>query len=416
MRILVIGSGGREHALAWKLAQDSEVHAAPGNPGMCEDLIECHPVDVTDHDGLISLGKQLQPDLILIGPENPLIDGLADKLRAVGHKVFGPGADGAQLEGSKAFSKDLMQRAGIPTAEYQTFTESGPALEYASTKFMLGKGVVVKASGNALGKGVVVCATRAEAEDAVHSMLDDRDFGDAGGTIVVEDRLLGREFSLLTLCSDGEIFSLPVAQDYKRAQDGDRGPNTGGMGTYSPVPWISQDLIQLTEDTVVRPAVNSLASQGISYRGILFSGLMVQDGTAYCLEYNVRFGDPETQSVMMRLGHGLAEALLACANGKPIPPVEVKDNAAVTVVVASDGYPGAYEKGVPIRFKSLPTGVKLFHAGTSMRDGQLVSSGGRVLGVTAEAPNLQQARALAYDGVAAVEFEGATVRHDVARV
>jgi phosphoribosylamine--glycine ligase len=414
VRILVIGSGGREHALAWKLTQEAEVHAAPGNPGMAEDGIKCHPVPVTDLHGLVALAQELKVELVVVGPENPLVDGLADQLRAQNIPTFGPNKDGAQLEGSKAFSKQLMEEAGVPTAEYRSFTESGPAMEYAASRFMIGKGVVIKASGNALGKGVVVCGARAEAEDAITQMLDERIYGEAGETIVVEDRINGREFSLLTLCSDGHILSLPVAQDYKRALDGDRGPNTGGMGTYSPVPWVSPEVIARTEKEVVLPALKTLLGRGISYRGVLFSGLMLDGNQPYCLEYNVRFGDPETQSVMMRLGKGFAAALHACAQGLPIPSIEVKDNAVVTVVVASGGYPGSYEKNLPINLPDLHENVKVFHAGTALREGRLVSSGGRVLAVTAESHNLITARSLAYGAASDVQLQDKMLRHDIA--
>ena len=273
---------------------------------------------------------------------------------------------------------------------------------------------MIKASGNAMGKGVVVCGTRAEAEDAIAQMLDDRIFGEAGETIVVEDRITGREFSLLTLCSDGHILSLPVAQDYKRALDGDRGPNTGGMGTYSPVPWVTPELIAETEKLVVWPALKVLKARGIDYRGVLFSGLMLDGSHPYCLEYNVRFGDPETQSVMMRLGKGFAAALNACALGLPIPAIEVKDNAVVTVVVASGGYPGSYEKGRAIKLHSPPKGVKVFHAGTSTQDGQLSTSGGRVLAVRAKGYDIDDARSRAYAAADLVSFDGLQRRSDIA--
>lgn len=405
MRILVVGSGGREHALAWKLSEEHEVVCAGGNPGIAVD------VAVAPADDLVTLAKGF--DLVVVGPEDPLVDGLGDRLRAAGIACYGPGADGARLEASKAFSKATMAAAGVPTADARTFDDSDGAVAYARDRFAEGRRVVVKASGNALGKGVVVCEGFEEAERAVGTMMRDRAYGAAGDTVVIEDRLVGPEFSLLTIVGDGGFFSLPVAQDHKRAFDGDRGPNTGGMGTVSPCGWVSEDLVRETEARVVAPILAELRRQGVSYRGTLFSGLMVQDGTPYCLEYNVRFGDPETQSVMLRLGRGLGDALYAAATGAPIPPLETLDNAAVTVVVASGGYPGAYAKGLPITVGALPEGAKLFHAGTALRDGGLVTSGGRVIGASASAPTMAEARRLAYAAAAAVRFEGAFIRGDI---
>jgi len=412
MRILVVGSGGREHALVWKLAQEAEVHAAPGNPGMAQDCV-VHDVSASHFDGIVGLAKSLAVDLVVIGPENPLIDGLADMLRTEGIPTFGPSEAAAQLEGSKAFSKALMREARVPTAEFQSFTESGPAREYARDMFEHGRPVVVKASGAALGKGVIMCAEAEDAERAIATMIDENEFGHAGSTIVVEEQLRGPEFSLLTLCSDEHFVSLPVAQDYKRAFDRDDGPNTGGMGSYSPVPWISDDLVRQAEEEIVRPILSAL--RGTGYRGVLFSGLMVQDGRAYCLEYNVRFGDPETQSIMMRLGSGFAAALLACAKGEPIPAFEVLGDAVVTVVVASENYPGAVEKGFQIELpQSVPSGSKLFHAGTATKGGKLVTNGGRVFGATARGSSLAIARENAYALARSVKFDGAWFRSDIA--
>ena len=376
MRILVAGSGGREHALCWKLAQAHEVVCAGGNPGIAAD------VACVAADDLVGLAKGF--DLVVVGPEDPLVDGLADRIRAVGVAVYGPGAEGAKLEASKAFSKALMQEAGVPTAEFFTFHHADAALEYARNRFGEGRRVAVKASGNALGKGVVVCDVLEEAEAAIREMMVERRFGDAGATVVIEERLVGPEFSLLTIVGDDDFFSLPVAQDHKRAFDGDQGPNTGGMGTISPCGWVSEDLVREAEDRCVRPLLGALKERGIGYRGTLFSGLMVQDGTPYCLEYNVRFGDPETQSVVLRLGAGFGEALHAAATGERVPPVEVLDNAAATVVVASEGYPGSYAKGLPVEIGPLPEGAKLFHAGTAVAGGRLVTkrrAGGRGVGV-----------------------------------
>ncbi len=413
MKILVVGSGAREHALVWKLLQEAEVFAAPGNPGIAS-LCQCFSISAMDFQGILELARKLGIDLVVVGPEDPLIAGLADALRHAGLVVFGPGAEGACLEGSKAFSKDLMREAGVPTAAYGTFTDHSEANRFVASREDKGKRVVVKGSGAALGKGVTGCSSAKEAVDAVDFALVAKGFGDAGTEIVIEDRLEGKEFSLLTLCSDQGFFSLPVAQDYKRIFDGDLGPNTGGMGSYSPVPWIPEGLVKETEASVVAPLLAALKARGIEYRGVLFSGLMVDGGVPYCLEYNVRFGDPETQSVMARLGHGFAGALLACAKGMTIPPVEVLDNAVVSVVLASGGYPGDVKKGLPISIGDLPEGVVAFHAGTKTDAGRLVTSGGRILTVTATAASAITARALAYEGVFRVAFEGMHFRNDVA--
>lgn len=410
MKTLVIGSGGREHAIAWKLAQEGEVVTAPGNPGIAA-VARCEPVSARDAQAVMELARREKPDLIVIGPEDPLIAGLADPLREAGFAVFGPGKAGAQLEGSKAFSKELMREAGVPTAGFETFTDPVAAHAYVASRQTAR---VVKASGAALGKGVIVADTEEQAHEAIDEMLVEGAFGEAGKMIVIEDRLTGPEFSLLSLCSDGEFVSLPVAQDYKRALDGDRGPNTGGMGSFSPVVSITPEVIEEAEAKMVRPILAALKARGISFRGVLFTGLLVHQGVPYCLEYNVRFGDPEIQSLVRRIGHGFPEALLACAKGESIPGIAILDNAAVTVCVASGGYPNAYEKGKAVTIAPLPTGVEVFHAGSAMRDGQLVTNGGRVFAVSAEAHTVGEARRLAYEGVSSIQFEGAYHRRDIA--
>jgi phosphoribosylamine--glycine ligase len=309
-----------------------------------------------------------------------------------------------------------MVEAGIPTAEHQTFhgpDSASDALEYATIRFAYGRQVAVKASGAALGKGVVVCNTLDEAEDAIGSMLVEQELGEAGNTIVIEDRLVGREFSLLTVVSEGQFYSLPVAQDYKRALDNDRGPNTGGMGTICPADWVTDEMIAKSEAMVVAPMVKLLQDKGISYRGVLFSGLMVQDEIPYCLEYNVRFGDPETQSVMRRIDSGLTELLHAAAINQPLPELVVNNKKVCTVILASGGYPGKVKKGVPITVGTMPDGVMAFHAGTAMENDLLVTNGGRVLGISAIADSLDNARELAYQGVQAVNFEGMHYRSDI---
>jgi phosphoribosylamine--glycine ligase len=414
MKILVVGSGGREHALCWKLCQEAEVHCAPGNPGISNVAI-CYPVEAHDHEGIRSLARQLSPDFILVGPENPLVDGLADMLRASGFAVVGPNADGAKLEASKAFAKAFMLRAGVATAESTSCSNVTDALAAAESMVASGKQVVVKASGNALGKGVVVCETLAQAHQAIRQMMEERIFGEAGTTVVIEERLTGREFSLITLCSGQHYWSFPVAQDYKRLSDGDLGPNTGGMGSYSPVPFLSPEILQRTEREIVAPVLAQLSAEGIDYRGVLFSGIMLTESGPKCLEYNVRFGDPETQTLMLRLGDGLAAALLAVAEGRAIPPPDVKDNAAVTVVLANGEYPGAISSRPFLRLPAaLPPHAHLFHAGTKLdADHRLIASGGRVLNVSCEADTLALARDACYQLVSSIDFPIAHYRKDI---
>jgi phosphoribosylamine--glycine ligase len=413
MRILVAGAGGREHALAWKLSQEAEVLCAPGNPGIAED-VECLPVDAFDYEGLIGICRSREVDFVVVGPEDPLVAGVADHIRAAGFPVYGPNADGARLEGSKAFSKELMAAAGVPTADFQAFSDPVSASEYARAKFDQGRALAVKANGTAVGKGVTVADTLEAALDAIKKMMVDREFGSAGDTVVLEDKLPGPEFSVLTLVGDHNFVSLPIAQDHKRAFDGDVGPNTGGMGTYSPVSWVTQQMVSEVERTVVRPAIQEMAKRGISFRGTLFSGLMMDGEIPRCLEYNVRFGDPEIQSLVLRLGSGLAQALYQAALGGEIVAPGVLDNASITVVVASGGYPIAPLKGVPVTFGQLPVGAKLFHAGTSLKDGVLVASGGRVIAASASAPTLQEAHRIAYTAAQAIHIERSFYRTDIA--
>ena len=409
MRILVIGSGGREHALAWKLSQEAEVICAPGNAGIAED-VECIPTQVHDFAGILSIARSREIDLVVVGPEDPLIAGLGDALREQGFLVFGPDTLPAQLEGSKAFAKAMMQRAGVPTAAYQTFIDTVAAKEYVKSQYADGKQVALKASGNALGKGVIVCPTLEEALEGIDTL---KALGEAGRTLVIEERLVGREFSLLTIASDHGIHSLPVAQDYKRVFDHDQGPNTGGMGTYSPLAWLNSDVIAQVENEVVNPILKAFADDKVPYRGILFSGIMVTSEGPKCIEYNVRFGDPETQTVMRRLGSGLANSLMQAAKGETISAIPVESHHAVTVALASGGYPGSYEKGVPIAIGSIESGIKIFHAGTSLADGQLVTKGGRVLGVSAIGDSPENARTLAYRAINQITFPGMHYRTDI---
>jgi len=412
VKILVVGGGGREHALAWRLAKEAEVIVAPGNPGIAEDC-ETVPISAKDHAALVVLCQERNIDLVVVGPEDPLIDGLADRLREAGFPVYGPGLDGARLEGSKAFSKQVMAAAGVRTAAFETFTDPAAAVEYAKSRFDLGRGVAVKASGNALGKGVVVADEFGLAEEAVKRMMVDREFGSAGETIVVEDMLVGPEFSLLTIVGDHNYVSLPVAQDHKRAYDNDRGPNTGGMGAYSPVGWIPADMIGAVEGEIVEPTLRALKAQGITYRGTLFSGIMVDSGNPYCLEFNVRMGDPETQAVMMRIESGYAQALYDAAVGNEIPEVSISSLASLTVVVAGKDYPAQSSKGLPIQIGPIASNAKLFHAGTAVAEGQLITNGGRVIAASATGADLAEAKASAYSAADAVSFTGARYRRDI---
>lgn len=407
MKVLVIGSGGREHALAWRFARDGcQVVCAPGNPGTAR---------IGENTALppLEAAQSHKPDLIVVGPEDPLIAGLADELRAAGFAVAGPGAEGARLEASKAWSKELMAAAGIPTAQGASFTDFAQARDFARERVSACGGVAVKASGAALGKGVVVCGSLAEAEDALEMMLVRGELGDAGRSVVVEDRLVGPEFSLLTLVGGGGFFSLPIAQDHKAAFDFGQGPNTGGMGAVSPAPGLPEGIAECAEAETVAPLLRELAKRGVDYRGVLFSGFMIHDGRPLCLEFNVRFGDPETQCIMPRLEPGLAECLLDCAQGRPPRPVGVNSVASATVVLASGGYPGSYQKGQPIQLPSEPDQTALFFAGVAQAENGLVTSGGRVLGATAWDQDAETARLRAYDLAQRIKFAGRQMRSDI---
>lgn len=405
MKILVIGSGAREHALCWKLAQEAEVFCAPGNPGIAS-VATCLPISQNEIGKLIDFARSTEIELVLVGPENPLVAGMADAFREQGFPTFGPGKAGAMLEASKSYSKALMRRAGVPTAEYQSFFDAVACKEYCRKSFAEGKPVVVKASGNAMGKGVIV----GDDYDATAAGIDELvAMGEASRTMLVETRLDGREFSLLTLVSDEGFRHLPVAQDYKRIFEGDRGPNTGGMGSYSPVGWVTDDRVAAAESQAVVPILEALKEDGIQYRGVLFTGMM----GSHCLEYNVRFGDPEIQTLVLRLGKGFAQALLDCANGVAISEFEVLDRAGHTVVMASGGYPGDYTKGAPINIPTLPENVQVFHAGTGLVDDQLVTNGGRVLAVSAYGSSALEAREASYSAVRQISFAGAQYRSDI---
>ena len=415
MRVCIVGSGGREHALAHVLARTADVVVTPGNPGMAP------PVTVAEDESV----EDIAADLYVIGPEAPLVAGLADTLRAQGKAVMGPGADGALLEGSKAFMKEVLRAAGVPTARFAAFDalESGAALDYLET---LPGPWVIKTDGLAAGKGVLVAHSLDEARQDITAKLSGSSFGDAGRTIVIEEGLVGEECSLLVLCDGTRTVPLVPAQDFKRIGDGDAGPNTGGMGAYAPMPHVDGRAVDGIMDTAVRPLVAELRRRGIDYRGVLYAGLMLTADGPKVIEYNVRFGDPEAQVVLPLLADDAAELFLAVANGElPATPPAFSDDAAVCVVLASQGYPesprtGDVIEGLDSTGQSVAAvdGVTVFHAGTRRHtaSGPFHTAGGRVLGVTAVAPTLEQARARAYAGAAPIDWEGMQMRHDIAAV
>lgn len=422
MKILVVGGGGREHALVYRLTHGGhEVIAAPGNPGI-EAHARCLPVPIEAHARLVELAVSEAVDLVVVGPEAPLVAGLADDLRAKGIPTFGPGAAGAQLEGSKAFSKEFFARHKIPTAPFavvSTVAEADAAIERIA---QIGHGphsgsgqVVVKVDGLAAGKGVVVASDAAEARAAAREMLEARRFGDAGTRVIIEKRIIGREVSVLALTDGTRLEVLPATEDHKTIFDGDTGPNTGGMGTVSPS-WASDALVARIRAEILQPTVAGLAADGIPYRGVLYAGVMVDEaGTPWLLEYNCRFGDPETQPIMARLKGDLGAVLLGAARGEmPVGALAWDPRVAVCVVVAAAGYPGAVRTGDPIRGLEVnTTDVVVFHAGTAHKGADVVSAGGRVLGVTALGISVEQARGKAYGVVDRIELAGKQVRRDI---
>ncbi|HWB42220.1 MAG TPA: phosphoribosylamine--glycine ligase [Gemmatimonadales bacterium] len=416
MRLLVVGSGGREHALCHALRRenpDADLYCAPGNPGTAQTATNL-AIAADDLDRLADAADMHGIDLTVVGPEVPLARGLADRLRAEGRAVFGPGAAAAQLEASKAFAKEVMAAAGIPTASSRTFHELGPALTYVASH---PEPLVVKASGLAAGKGAVVCESRSEAAAAVGSMLGDGLFGDAGRTVVIESFLRGEEVSVLAITDGTEVELLPVSQDHKRLLEGDAGPNTGGMGGYSPVSVATPELLARARHEVLLPTLAEMRRRGTPFTGVLYAGLMVDDdGTPWVVEFNCRLGDPETQVVLPLVADGFTRSLWAVARGEPPTPVELLPGAAsVTTVLASRGYPDAPEKGAAITIPaSLPDGVTVFHAGTSRDpDGVLRVNGGRVLNVTAVAPAFPEAQRLSRETAEAIEYDGKIFRRDI---
>jgi len=416
VRLLVVGGGGREHALCWTLARENpgaDLYCAPGNPGTA-DLATNLPIAADDLDRLADAADMHGIDLTVVGPEVPLARGLADRLRAEGRAVFGPSAAAAQLEASKAFSKDVMAAAGIPTAASRTFRDLGPALEYVDGH---PEPLVVKASGLAAGKGAVVCPTRADAAAAVRAMLGDRVFGDAGATVVIEAFLEGEEISVLAVTDGRDVEILPVSQDHKRLLEGDAGPNTGGMGAYSPVALATPALLERVRRVVLVPTLEEMRRRGTPFTGVLYAGLMVDGaGAPWVVEFNCRLGDPEAQVVLPLLSGGLTESLWRVARGDGVGPIaRLKGQASVTTVLASRGYPDTPEKGAAVRLPAtLPPGVTVFHAGTVRGpDGVLRVNGGRVLNVTAVAPSFGEARRLSREASEEIEFEGKIFRRDI---
>jgi phosphoribosylamine--glycine ligase len=414
--VLLVGGGGREHALAWKLAQSpglGRMIAAPGNPGIATHA-RCVPIKDTAIDQIVALAQQERPDLVVVGPETPLALGLADRLRAAGLAVFGGSAAAARLESSKAFAKDLMARHRIPTGRFGTFRDAAAARRHCRE---VGAPLVVKADGLAAGKGVVVCQTLEEADRAVAQCLEARAFGDSGLTVVIEEFLVGEEASFFALSDGTGVLPLVAAQDHKTVHDGDRGPNTGGMGAYSPTPVMDADMQERVMREIVRPTIAAMAAEGAPYTGVLFVGLMITREGPKVIEFNCRFGDPECQAILPRLEDDLLALLLAAATGKGLPPaLGFSRRSSVCVVMTSAGYPGAYQTGRTITgveaAGGLP-GVNVFHAGTALAGGALVTAGGRVLGVQALGVDVAAAVRTAYAAVERIRFDGAHYRRDI---
>lgn len=413
VNILVIGSGGREHALFWKLSespQTERIYAIPGNPGMGEmtDIV------VTDNAAILQFAKEKDIGLVVVGPEVPLMNGLVDDLEAAGIPAFGPRANAAEIEGSKSFAKDLMKKYGIPTARYEVFAEAEAARAYIRSE---GTPIVVKADGLAAGKGVVVAMTEQEALDAVDAIMENNSFGDAGERVVIEEFMEGEEASLLAFTDGTVIRPMISAQDHKRAFDGDKGPNTGGMGTYAPAPVMTPELRERAVEEILKPTISAMEKEGRAYRGCLYLGLMITADGPKVVEFNARFGDPETQVVLPLLDGDLVQIMHACAGGTLADvPIRWKDGAAVCVVLAAGGYPASYEKGNEIYGigNAEKLGALVFHAGTAKKNGKIVTNGGRVLGVVGMGKDIASAVQSAYDAVDQISFKGEYHRKDIA--
>ena len=418
MKVLIVGGGGREHAIAYCVAKSSKVekmYCAPGNAGIAE-LAECVPIGAMEFDKLVTFAKEKAIDLAIVGMDDPLVGGLIDEFEKAGIRAFGPRKNAAILEGSKAFSKDLMKKYDIPTAAYENFDNADEALAYLETaKFP----IVLKADGLALGKGVLICNTLEEAKAGVKEIMLDKKFGASGNTMVVEEFMTGREVSVLSFVDGKTIKTMTSAQDHKRAKDGDQGLNTGGMGTFSPSPFYTKEVDEFCRKYVYQKTVDAMAAEGREFKGIIFFGLMLTEDGPKVLEYNARFGDPEAQVVLPRMKNDLIDVIEACIDGTlDQVDLQFEDNAAVCVVLASDGYPVAYEKGLPItgldEFKK-QEGYYCFHAGTKFDGDQIVTYGGRVLGVTAKGATLKEARANAYKATEWVKFDNKYMRHDIGK-
>lgn len=418
MKVLIVGSGGREHALAWKVAQSprvDKIYCAPGNAGIAE-YAECVPITAMEFDKLAAFAKEQAVDLTIVGMDDPLVGGIVDAFEAQGLRVFGPRKNAAILEGSKAFSKDLMKKYQIPTAAYETFDSAEAALAYLETADFP---IVLKADGLALGKGVLICQNLDEAKEGVKEIMTDKKFGSAGNRLVVEEFMTGREVSVLSFVDGKTIKTMTSAQDHKRAGDGDTGLNTGGMGTFSPSPFYTDEVDDFCKKYIYQATVDAMAKEGREFKGIIFFGLMLTEKGPRVLEYNARFGDPEAQVVLPRMKNDLVDVCEACIDGKLDEiDLQFEDNAAVCVVLASEGYPVKYEKGLPIRglenFKDRE-GYYVFHAGTKFDGDTIVTNGGRVLGVTAKGENLKAARANAYEAVKWIDFDNKYYRHDIGK-
>lgn len=418
MKVLIIGSGGREHAIAMSVAKSSRVdkiYCAPGNAGIAQ-LAECVDIGVMEFDRLVNFAQKQRIDFTIVGPDDPLVAGAVDAFEAAGLKAFGPRKNAAILEGSKAFSKDLMKKYGIPTAAYENFDRAEDALAYLETAAFP---IVLKADGLALGKGVLICNTLEEAKDGVRSIMLDKQFGNAGNRLVIEEYMTGREVSVLSFVDGKTIKTMTSAQDHKRAGDGDSGLNTGGMGTFSPSPFYTEEVDRFCREHVYQATVDAMAAEGRPFQGIIFFGLMLTEGGPKVLEYNARFGDPEAQVVLPRMKNDILDVMEACVNGT-LNEIELQfeENAAVCVVLASKGYPVQYEKGLPVsgleRFEK-EEGYYCFHAGTTTKNGQIVTNGGRVLGITAKGRNLKEARANAYAATQWVNFDNQYMRTDIGK-
>ena len=419
MKVLVVGSGGREHAIVTSVAKSKRVdkiYCAPGNAGIAA-LAECVPIGAMEFDKLVAFAKEQAIDFTIVGMDDPLVGGIVDVFEAEGLKVFGPRKNAAILEGSKAFSKDLMKKYNIPTAGYENFTDPKDALAYLETAKMP---IVLKADGLALGKGVLICNTLEEAKEGVRTIMEDKKFGSAGNTMVIEEFMTGREVSVLSFVDGKTIKIMSSAQDHKRAKDGDQGLNTGGMGNFSPSPFYTKEVDDFCKKYIYQATVDAMAAEGRPFIGVIFFGLMLTEDGPKVLEYNARFGDPEAQVVLPRMKNDIIDVMEACVDGKlDTIDLQFEDNAAVCVVLASDGYPVSYEKGFPITGFEKFDGKDdyyCFHAGTAFdKEGRIVTNGGRVLGITATGKDLKEARAKAYEATEWIDFANKYMRHDIGK-